>query len=99
MKTQARQLSSKMEEDVDGIHREYAAKFLGLIRAKIAKHNTGRHKLAISAGMGVAVVTVNGRMHWAQDCWRVMPIVQTLREIEDELDWTWAAYLNGAALN
>lgn len=106
----AQQLYNAVEhhasERREKIFEEEAERMLELFRGALYQHNTGRHVITINSGMGMAGVWVDG-IAWydfgrtmPMSSWRLsLPIVATLNWIHDNLDWDWAAYLNGKVLN
>lgn len=102
----AKRADSEVEATIEGVYMRQAERMLSLFRDLVAEHDTSRHEIKLLAGMGVAGVWVDG-VTWCEFgrtmplySWRPsMPVVAVISWIDDNLDWNWAAYLDGAVLN
>jgi hypothetical protein len=79
-----------------------AKRFLALYRKMLAQHDTHRHEITISSGMGTFVICIDGEIYYPDDCMGRklrFPIGQTLNEIYKKADYDWMWCLDGERLN
>lgn len=91
-----KKLGDGMEDSIELVRARFAKKFLKYFRKLVKRHNYSRHVITISAAMGLPTVAVDGV--WV-DNKPHRGAYLLLQEVDQALDWDWAAYLDGERLN
>ena len=99
-------LEDQLEEAIEAVRERFAKKFLKYYRKRITEHNFGNHIIKLSCGIGSCGVLAGDRRRpyerivLLQDMGgRKGSCSALLEEIEQSMDWGWAAYLDGVILN
>jgi hypothetical protein len=96
-------VSDSMENEIEGIRAKYARLFLQEIKRELSTYHTLKPgRIRFLCGMGSASLMIRLKrqeVHLHEITWRDnFPIIKALKEIEDSLNWEWAAYLDGIVI-
>lgn len=89
-----------MDDDVRSVRERHAKRFLSYFRKLLAQHDTHRHVITISAGMGSYGLVIDGKNYYPNETdAKRFPIIASLQEIEENMDWDWVWCLDKERLN
>lgn len=93
-----REIGDRMHLAIGDVKKKFSVEVLEFYRELLKPYNLSNHVVRIRSAMGSGHIEVNGLMLEHYRWHRSVPVIQLLEEIEQSLDWDYAAWLHDEKL-